>query len=96
LARSRRHRGQNVERDAHPAHVAGLFGLDRDRLDVLMLERHEQGKRRATDGGELVLADEMPRKLEILLRTMEDTYASKRLQTTVSSYPGSPDPRDRR
>ena len=54
----------------------------RDGPEVLMLETHERESRRATRGGEVVLADEKPRMIEILLRTMEDTYVSQRLQTT--------------
>ena len=60
----------------------------RDGIDVLMLERHEQASRRANRGGEIVLADEKPRMIEILLRGVEDTYVSQRLQTTVGGYPG--------
>ena len=58
----------------------------RDGLDVLMLESHQRESRRATGGGEIVLADEKPRMIEILLRTMEDTYGSQRVQTTARSY----------
>jgi hypothetical protein len=48
-------RSQNVERDAQLAHVAGLLGGDRHRLDVLMLGRHEQESGRAAGGGDIVL-----------------------------------------
>ena len=40
----------------------------RDGLDVLMLQGHQRnGRRRASRGGEIVLADEKPRMIEILL-----------------------------
>jgi hypothetical protein len=78
----------------HGEELAGrcLQELDdavRDGLDVLMLEGHERNSR-ADRGEEIVLADEKPRMIEILLRTMEDTYVSQRPQTTVSGYAGSP------
>jgi hypothetical protein len=38
----------------------------RDGLDVLTLEGHEQEASRANGGGEIVLADEKPRMIEIL------------------------------
>ena len=60
----------------------------RDGLDVPMLERHEQQSSRANRGTEIVLADEKPRMIEILVRPVEDTYALQQLQTTVRSYPG--------
>jgi hypothetical protein len=61
----------------------------RDVRDVLMLEGHERKGRRAAGGGEIVLADEKARIIEILLRTMEDTYVLQRLQTTARGYPRS-------
>ena len=65
-----------------------LYDAVRDGLDVLMLERHAHQARRAGRGGEIVLADEKPRIIEILRLVVEDTYVSQRLQTAVSSYIG--------
>ena len=62
----------------------------RDGLDVLMLEGHEQQSSRADRGGEFVLAGEKLRMIEILPRTLEDTYVSQRMQTTTRGYLGSP------
>jgi hypothetical protein len=78
----------------HRKELAGrsLQELDdavRDGLDVLMLETHQHEGNRPSRGGEFVLASEKPRIIEILLRTMEDTYVSQRLQTTVGGYPGT-------
>ena len=69
--------------------VQELNDAVRDGLDVLMLERHEHEGRRAGRGGEIALADEKPRMIEILRRVAEDTYVLQRLQTTARSYPGS-------
>ena len=86
--------GEQVSDLGHCEELAGrsLQELDdavRDGLDVLMLQAHQRNsRRRATRGGEFVLADEKPRMIENLLRGVEDTYVSQRLQTTVGGYPG--------
>jgi hypothetical protein len=52
------------------------------------------GEAAAPTAVEFVLAQEKPRMIESLLRTVEDTYVPQRLQTTASGcnlvYPGSP------
>ena len=86
--------GEQVSDLGHCEELAGrsLQELDdavRDRLNVLMLKGHEHEGRRASRGGGVVLADEKPRMIEILLRTVEDTYVPQRMQTTARGYVGS-------
>jgi hypothetical protein len=86
--------GEQASDLGHGEELAGrsfqeLDDTVRDGLDVLMLEGHQgNSRRRATRGGDFVQTDEKPRMIEILPRTMKDTYVSQRLQTTARSYLG--------
>ena len=62
----------------------------RDGPDVLMLERHERESRRAKRGGEIALAPEKPRMIEILLeqRRIHTCFNGCTLPLAVVNYPG--------